>query len=128
MSTTPENIKQWADEAYVSFEKALMLFKDEFPVPTEEQKMELVKFATPFAAMNRDIRDDAVVKEAYNYVLKQLDEELEVTDQDEIVQYSTLFLLAYLDSHVAFRLLGEKEAEDVMEFLCKNYKINEDIG
>ncbi len=128
MSEKPEKIEEWADEAYVSLEKALMLFKEEFPAPTEDQKMELVKFATPFAAMNRDIRDDGVVKEAYNYVLKQLDEELEVADPDKGVQYSTLFLLAYLDSHVSFHLLGEKQAEDVMEYLCENRKVDVDIG
>ncbi len=128
MSEKPEKIEQWADEAYISFEKALTLFKGEYPEPTEDQKMELVKFATPFAAMNRGIQDNSVVKEAYNYVLKQLDEELSVMESDKEVQYSTLFLLAYLDSHVSFRMLGEQEAEDVMEFLCKNYEVGVDIG
>lgn len=128
MNEQPKKIEQWAEEAYLSFEKALMLFKDEFPVPTDGQKMELVKFATPFAAMNRGIQDDGIVKESYNYVLKKLDEEFKVLGPDDKVQHSILFLLAYLNSHVSFSLVSEQKAEDVMAHLSNNYEICVDIG
>ena len=122
MKKEPRKVKHWAAEAYTSLEKALILFGEEYPNPTEEQKFELVKFAPAFAAMNRRIKDKSKVELAYDFAFSNLGAELSRKDPDEEIVHSILFLLAYLDSHIVFGFFKDKKHDDIMHYLSDNYE------
>ena len=124
MKKIPKKTKQWASEAYESLEKAIVLFREEFPDPSEEDKLELIRYALPFAALNRGIRDKSIVKKASEYVLDNLAADFQAKEENEPIYHSISFLLAYLDSHVSFGKISENKAEEIMEYLSENYEIN----
>ena len=124
MIKTPRKIKQWALEAYDSLEKALILFHEEHPNPSDEEKLELIRFAMPFAAMNRGINDKAVITKASTYILENLAQDFQAKEEDEPIYHSISFLLAYLDAHIAFGELSESKAEYIMVYLSENFKIS----
>lgn len=127
MKRQPRKIKQWAKEAYESLEKAIVIFYEETPVPTEHQKMELIAYSVPFAAMNRGIKDSERIEQANEVVLDNLSADLANKEVDEPIIYSILFLLAYLDAHVSFGILNDFKVQDIMSYLAENYEINIDL-
>lgn len=124
MKKTPRKIKQWALEAYDSLEKAIILFYEEYPNPSEEEKLELISFAVLFAAMNRGIDNKAVINKANTYILENLTRDFQAKEEDEPIYHSISFLLAYLDAHIAFGELSEGKADDIMAYLSENYQIS----
>lgn len=124
MKKIPRKIKHWAEEAYQSLEKAMVLFSEEYPSPTENEKMILVPYATPFAAMNRGIKGGEKLEQANAAVLENLRADLAAKEPDEPVIYSILFLLAYLDTTVSFGYISEGKSDEIMDYLAKNYEIS----
>lgn len=124
MRKTPRKTKQWAQEAYESLQKAILLFREEYPSPTEDEKLELVNYAVPFAAMNRGYKKATQVEQAYQFVYENLVEDLKRKESGEEVDYSILFLLAYLDAHLSFGIFSESKSDDIMGYLSEHYEIS----
>ena len=124
MKKQPKKIKQWAKECYESLEKAIVLFREEYPNPSEEDKLELISFAVPFAAMNRGVRDKKQVELANEYVLERLAIDFGNKEEGEPTHHSICFLIAYLDAHIVLGFLSELKTDDIMEELTENYEIS----
>ena len=124
MKKLPRKVKHWAAESFESLEKALILFREEFPSPSEEEKLSLLSYAVPFAGLNRGITDKARIGKANDYVLASLASDMKHQEPDEGMSHSICFLIAYTDAHISFGIFKESKAEDVMEYLSANYEIN----
>ena len=124
MKRLPGKNKQWAKEAYRTLETAWGLLKEEYSLPNEEQKKELISLAPSLAGMNRGIKDKEIIIKAYDIVLENFEEDLSNKEIGEPIHYSICFLLAYLDSLVSFGIIEEKKSEEIMEILSANYDIN----
>ena len=124
MKKTPRKIKQWAEEAYESLEKALVLFYEEYPEPTDNEKLALISYSIPFAAMNRGIQDKSTVGAANDLALENLRHDFQVKEPDEPISCSICFLLAYLDAHLSFGILNQKKMDDIMSYLSENFQIS----
>lgn len=123
MKKLPRKNKQWAEEAYESLQKALILFKEEYPSPTEDEKLELISFGALFAAMNRGIKGGEKLEKAQVAVLENMKADFALKEPDEPIDHSINFLLAYLDSQVSFGYISESKSDEIMEFLSQNYEI-----
>jgi len=124
MKKLPKKSKQWARECYESLEKAIVLFREEYPDPSEEDKLELISFAVPFAAMNRGVSDKKRVELANEYVLERLSVDFGNREKGEPTHHSICFLLAYIDAHIALGYLNEMKGDDIMEELAEYYEIS----
>ena len=124
MKKLPRKIKHWAADAYKSLEKAMILFSEEYPSPTEDEKLDIISFAVPFAAMNRGINEKEKIHNASEYVLENLSVDMQAKESDEPIYHPICFLIAYLDAHVSFGILSESKAESIMDHLSENYKIS----
>lgn len=125
MKKLPENIDQWAEEAYIALEVAWKLLKDHYPTLKENEKIELIGYAPELAAMHRDLDDKEEIDEALTAVCKTLDEDLKLKDDDEPIHYSINFLLSYLESTMLYGYISERESDKIMECLCENYDIKD---
>jgi hypothetical protein len=110
-----------------ALEKAASLFKKNNPEYNEAQKMALISFAVPIAALNRGVDDKDKLNTANDYVLENLERDLREKEKEEPVYHSICFLIAYVDAHVSFGLLGQQKAEEIMDNLCQNYEMREMI-
>ena len=127
MKKTPKNTEQWAEESYISLEVAWKLLKDYYPSLKENEKIELIGYAPDLAAMHRDINDKEEIDEVLKAVCKTLAEDLKRKEEDEPTYYSINFLLSYLEANMLFGYISERESEEIMDYLCENYDI-EDKG
>jgi len=125
MKKLPENIDQWAKEAYVALQVAWKLLNDHYPSLEENEKIELMGYAPELAAMHRDLDDQDEIDEALTAVCKTLAEDLKNKEDDQPVQYSILFLLSYLESNMLFGYISERESEQIMQCLSDNYDIKD---
>ena len=123
MKKLPRKNKQWAEEAYASLQKSLILFNEEHPSPCEEEKLELISLAPLFAAMNRGISGKNDIEVANKFVLDNLRNDIANKDENEPLEHTILFLLAYMDSQVAFGEISEIKTDEVMEYIMENYEI-----
>ena len=114
----------WAAEAFDALEIAWGLIGEKYPNPSEDEKLELMSFAPAIASMNRGIKNKDLIKKAYKFVLQRAEEDFKVKDPGEPIYYSVLFLLGYLDSHIAFGIITEKRSEDIMDYLSHNYPMD----
>jgi len=124
MSKQPRKTKQWANEAFESLDIAWDLLSEEYSNPNENEKLELVRFAPAIAALNRGIQDKTTLKKAYAFVYEKTARDLKYMEEGEPIQYSILFLLAYLDTHIIFGVLSEKKIDDIMDYLSSHYHID----
>jgi len=124
MKKTPRKLKQWAEEAYTSMQKALTLFKEEHPEPSDEDKLELVAFGPLLAAMNRGIKGGGEVKKMQLRALENFQIDRANKGADEQIEHGICFLLAYLDAHVAINVVSEMKSQEVMEYLMDHYDVN----
>jgi hypothetical protein len=99
------------------------LLREECQNPDENQKLELVRFAPAIAGTNRGISNKKDIKEAYAFIYERTADDLRNKEEGEPIHYSILFLLAYLDSHISFGILGEKKVDEIMEYLSEHYDI-----
>jgi len=126
---TPSNTEQWASDAYNALEKALIAFEQEYPNPTDEEQLELVGFAADIAANARGITDEKRIDEADEYavdhILADIDEDDDGLEGEPETppQYNLLFLICYLDVHIAFGLLKEEQLGNIMDYLVENYDL-----
>lgn len=125
MRKSPQNIEQWAEEAYIALEVAWKLLKDHYPSLSEDEKIELIGYAPELAAMHRDLEDREEIDEALKAVCQSLAEDLRLKEDGEPVCYSINFLLSYLESNMLYGFISERESEKIMEFLCDNYDISD---
>jgi len=125
MKALPENIEQWAEEAYVALEVAWKLFEEEYPSLKENEKIELIGYAPDLAGMHRGITDKEKLNETLETVCETLAEDLKRKEDGEPIHYSICFLLAYLESNIIFGFISERESESIMEQLCESYPISE---
>jgi len=123
MKKEPRKVKQWADEAFEALEAAWVMLRDEYPVPSEVEKVQIVRFAPAIAALNRGISNKKEIREAYDFIYARTAETLGNKHEDVPIPFSILFLLGYLDSHISFGVLSEKKVDGVMEYLSQNYDI-----
>ena len=124
MKKLPRKTKHWASEAFEALEQALQLFSNEFPRPTDDEKMSLVSFAVPLAAMHRGIDDNRKIEQANEQVLAKLATDMQAARVDEDIAHSICFLIAYMDAHVSFGHISEKKVDDIMLYLSDHYEIN----
>lgn len=124
MEKKPRKSKQWAKEASGALDVAWGLLREKHPVPTEEQKIGLIDFAPPIAALNRGISDKELVGHAYTYAVEKFARDFHSRDTSEPMNYSISFLLAYLDSQVSFGFLTGAKAEDAMQYLSDHYDLS----
>lgn len=127
MKRSPRKSKQWAAEAYQALEKALKLFAEEYPDPTDDEKLELMRFSVPFAALNRGIQDRRMLSLANQLVVQNINSDFQSKAPEDPVHHSVSFLLGYLDAHIAFGLLSAGKADEIMRYLAKNYSINRSL-
>ena len=127
MKKSPQNIEQWAEEAYIALEVAWKLLKDHYPSLAEDEKIELIGYAPELAAMHRDLQDKEEIDEALKAVCQSLAEDLRLKEDGEPVCYSINFLLSYLESNMLYGFISERESEKIMEFLCDNYDIGDKV-
>lgn len=134
VNKTPKNIEQWAADAYQALEKALIAFEADYPNPDEDECLELIGYAADIAADARSITDEKRIDEADEFavdnILTDLDEadkspenELDFSAEAAEPQYNILFLLCYLDVHVAFGLLEEDILPSIMDHLVENFDL-----
>ncbi len=124
MNKTPRKSKQWAKEAYDALDVAWGLLRENTPVPTEDEKINLIDFAPPIAAVNRGISDKDLVAKAYSYALESFLKDYNNRDISEPINFSICFLLAYLDSQVSFGFITLGKAEDAMSHLNENFDMS----
>jgi hypothetical protein len=125
MKKLPENTEQWAEEAYIALEVAWKLLKDHYPSLKENEKIELIGYAPELAAMHRNIDDKKEIDEVLKEVCLTLAEDLKLKEEDEPIYYSINFLLSYLESSMLFGFISERQSEQIMDYLCENYDIND---
>jgi len=125
MKALPENIEQWAEEAYVALEVAWKLLKEEYPSLKENEKIELIGYAPDLAGMHRGITDKEKLNETLEAVCETLTDDLNRNDDGEPVHYSICFLLAYLESNILFGFINKRKSEEIMECLCEKFPISE---
>jgi hypothetical protein len=125
MKKLPKKSKQWAKEAYGALDIAWGLLQEKHLHPDDGQKLLLLEFAPPIAAVNRGISDKARVEKASDFAFDNFKIDFENREMDEPVKYSICFLLAYLDCHVSFGIITEAKAQDVMHYLMNNYDVND---
>lgn len=125
MKKTPENTEQWAEESYISLEVAWKLLKDHYPSLKENEKIELIGYAPDLAAMHRDIDDKEEIAEALEAVCLTLAKDIKYKEENEPAYYSINFLLSYLESNMMFGFISEMQSENIMEYLCENYDIQD---
>ena len=127
-TSLPSNAAQWAADAYQALEKALIAFEQEYPAPDEDERLELIGYAAELAADARGITDPNRIDQADEYAVDNVLADLDASERDqqeevEKPQYSILFLLCYLDAHVAYGLLSENQLETIMTYLVENYEL-----
>jgi len=127
MKKEPRKVKQWAEEAFEALEAAWVMLRDEYPALSEDEKVQIVRFAPAIAAMNRGISNKEKMREAYDFIYVRTAESLCNKQEDVSIPYSILFLLGYLDSHVSFGVLSEKKVDGIMEYLSQNYNIGYEL-
>ena len=126
MKKTPENTEQWAEESFVALEVSWKLLKEHYPSLKENEKIELIGYAPDLAAMHRDIDDKEEIDEALKAVCHTLAEDLKLKEEkNEPIFYSISFLLSYLESNMMFGFISERESEQIMDYLCENYDIQD---
>jgi len=123
MKKEPRKVKQWAEEAFEALEAAWVMLRDEYPALSEEEKVQIVRFAPAIAALNRGIDNKNKIREAYDFAYIRTAESLNNKREDIHIPYSILFLLGYLDSHISFGILGEQKVDGIMEYLSEHYDI-----
>ncbi len=123
MKKEPRKIKQWADEAFEALEAAWVMLRDEYPALSEDDKVQIVRFAPAIAALNRGISNKEEIRDAYDYIYTRTAEMLCNKQEDVPIPYSILFLLGYLESHISFGTLSEKKVDEIMEYLSQHYDI-----
>ena len=122
MKKTPRKNKQWANEASQALFNAIELFREEHSQPTEEQKLELLAYAPLFAAMNRGIKDKVKLEKSQQNLIENMREELSAIERHgEVIDHSFLFLMSYIDCHVFHGYIQELKAENILDFISKNY-------
>ena len=124
MNKKPRKAKQWAKEAYDGLDIAWGLLRENHPIPNDDQKLELFDFAPSIAAEKRGIKDKEVVGKAYSFAEKNIIEDFKNRDNDQPINYSIIFLLAYLDVHISFGDLTEMKAQDAMHYLKEHYDMS----
>nr|WP_320011899.1 hypothetical protein [uncultured Desulfobulbus sp.] len=73
--------------------------------------------------MNRGIKAGEQLDAAHAYMFDCLSSDLEHHDPGESVDYSILFLRAYLDAHRSFGSISQSKADAIMEHLSERYEI-----
>lgn len=124
MKKQPRKTKQWAEEAYSALGVAWDLLSKEYPNANDEEKLEVVSFAPAIAGLNRGISNRTRIKNAYEFIYERTVEDLRNKEKDDPFNYSILFLLGYLDSHISFGILSEKKVDEIMEYMSDNYNIS----
>lgn len=124
MKKEPRKTKQWAKETYDALDIAWGLLREEYACPSEDEKLEILRFAPAIAGMNRGISDKAKIQQAYNFIYNRTAEDMRNKGEGEPILYSILFLLGYLDAHISFGLLSEKKADEIMAYLSEHYNIS----
>lgn len=125
MKKQPNNIEQWSEESYIALEVAWKLLKDHYPSLKENEKIELIGYAPELAAMHRNIDDKEEIDEVLKEVCLTLAEDLKLKEEGEPIYYSINFLLSYLESNMLYGFISEMETEQIMDYLCENYDIND---
>lgn len=120
----PRKNKQWAEEAFATLHSAIEIFREEYPSPTEEEKLNLISFAIPLAAVNRDVSNQQTLQKISTEVMNNIAQDIEMHNHEEVFPYSICFLLSYLDANVALGFLSEKRADEVMDILSTKFNIN----
>ena len=125
MDKHPNKNKHWAQEALGSLELAFnLLHEDEYAeMSFEDKQMEMLNLAPAIACMRRKIKDDSVVKKTYDFVFENIKEDFRLGDPDEETNFEILFILAYLDSHISFKIITEARAEKIMDHIIDRYEI-----
>ena len=133
VSKTPRNTEQWAMDAYQALEKALIAFEQEYVDPSEEELLELIGYAADIAAEARGITDEKRIDQADEYAVDNIladldaveavDDEEDLLEDKETPQYNILFLLCYLDVHIAFGLLKETQLSSIMNYLVEHFDL-----
>jgi len=127
MKKEPRKAKQWAEEAFEALEAAWVMLRDEYPALSEEEKVQIVRFAPAIAALNRGINDKKEIREAYDFAYARTAESLANKREDILIPYSILFLLGYLDSHISFGFLSEQKLDGIMVYLSEHYNIDNEL-
>lgn len=126
MKNLPKKVKQWAKDAVEALNMATShLSEEKYRDFSEDQRRHrLVSLAPTLAGMKRNINDKKRMDEAYASVLERVREDLSYYTPDEPPpRFEFLFLLCYLDAHIAFDLLSELKSDEVMTYIVENYEI-----
>lgn len=98
----PRKIKQWAREAVNALGSAVRLAVSEYGELNQQTQQHLYKYGPMLCAKNRGIKDKDQIVRISRYSLGERLSDFNI-DPESKEHYSINFLLAYLDSHVAFR-------------------------
>jgi hypothetical protein len=109
--------RHWRAEVLSSFERAAKLY-DSGRTDLDDWR-DLYKLAAGIAAQNRGITDRAVIEsmETFSREVVALDHEIEPKNKDQVFFH---FVIAYVQSHVPAEILGELEADRIMDYLNDN--------
>ncbi len=119
----PRKTKQWAKEAYCSLQIAIAQFNDEYPSPTEDDKLTLLRDSVSSAVANREIWDKTVISFANEFVLDTFCEELQHGEGDEAIDYATFFIRGYIAAHISFGHIDNKKSDEVLHYINDNCDI-----
>ena len=101
---------------------AIMSSDETYQALTEEDReIELLRLATPIAALRRNIKDKQRIKKAWDFLLPNVKHELGTDDYNIII----VFLLCYLDVHIAWGYITEMKQDDIMKTIMDNYDLPE---
>ena len=110
-------MRHWRADVLSAFEHAAKLY-DRGEAGIDDWQ-DLYKLAARFAAENRGIKDKATQQKMLEYSIEgvEYDHQVEPRNKDKVLFH---FTIAYVDAHVAAGLVGELEADKIMEYLNEN--------
>jgi len=124
MRDYPQNIEQWANEAFLSMNLAWTVLTQTTPFPNIEQKKQLIELAANFACENRDIKDESFIEHARKYSMNEFKVDFESRDLIQEINFALCYVLAYFDAHLSLSMITDEEAQDAISYMKSNYDLS----
>ena len=76
MKKPPRKTKHWAEESYKALGAAWALLIEEYPNPSEIEKLGIINYGPALAALNRGIDNKKSVSAAYSFTMNRAAEDM----------------------------------------------------
>ena len=125
MKKLPKRKKHWAKECYTALMTACDMFYQEIPELTDENKIEILKYAPRIAAINRGIKNESEMNKACGYIYERLSQHVEsALAQQTGLHYPVIFIISYLNAMISFGFINERLSKEILEITMKSYDLD----